>query len=160
MLTVPDEPCEGSRARCPRPRPPGTVHHRQSVAEHVHARERASVEDRRAARGFQEGQPQQYHDARAQIERVADEPISELEWRVRDDRFGAGGRLPLHQKIDAVITGGRDGLAVVNQAGHDDLWPASRRIRTGALWPAAGPHRQCGSRSARSNASVASGGVS
>jgi hypothetical protein len=74
------------------------MHHRQPLAEHVHAGEAAFFKDHRAAFAGVESQPQQHHDAGAEIERMLDELLGELVGRIRHDRFAAVRCLVLEQK--------------------------------------------------------------
>jgi len=61
--------------------------------------EATSFQDVGAPIGFHEGEAEEHYHPRTKPQCVADEFFDELERWVRDDGFGTGGRLTLHQKI-------------------------------------------------------------
>src|SRR5262245_21151910 len=98
MRAVPAEPAESHPAVAVlRALPAGAVHERQPLAEDVDARETDILEDVAAALTFEERQPQQENDARAELERFLCELLRQLERRVGDDAVTTFRWRALHQ---------------------------------------------------------------
>jgi len=118
MAAVPAKPGEGHTAVYFRPLPLGAVHHRKPLSKDVHARESASLEDLASALAFEEGKPQQHDDAGAQLQRVRNELLGELERWVCYDGFAAVRGLALHQEIAAVEV---CWISVINEIAANNL---------------------------------------
>ena len=92
-----------------------------------------------------------------ELERVRDELLGQLERWVRHDAFAAIRRLALHQEIAAVEV---RWVAVVDEIAADHLVTGGAQHLDDVAGAAAGSHSRWGSRSCRSSASTATGGVS
>ena len=92
-----------------------------------------------------------------EIERVGDEFRGQLERRVHHDAFAAVRRLALHQEVAAVEV---RRVAVVDEVAADHLVTGGAQYVDDVAGAAAGSQSRWGSRSCRSSASTATGGVS
>ena len=82
MVRIPDQPCIRSRGRRLRAVPAEPVHHRQSLAEHMHTSKLAAFKDWRAHLRFEERQPGKHDHLRAEVNGVSHELVCKTERRV------------------------------------------------------------------------------
>jgi hypothetical protein len=76
------------------------MEHRQTIPEHMDSSEPAAFEDLSPASRFQKRQARQHDYARAQIERMRDESINNLERRIGENALGADRHVRHCQKVD------------------------------------------------------------
>src|SRR5262245_32999114 len=101
MVATPHEPRERHPAIGLAALPIHSVHHGQALAEAVDPGESATLEDFRATIGFIKSPPKKHDHEWADLDRVCDELLDQLECRICQDALVAG-RHPLHQEVAPV----------------------------------------------------------
>ena len=74
------------------------MHHRQPLAEDVHASQAAALEDVAAPVAFEERQSQQHDHLRTEVERMSNELLSKLVRRIGDDCLDLFGQA-FHEEV-------------------------------------------------------------
>src|SRR5262249_10139315 len=82
VVAIPTKPSERHAGISLAALPAVAMHHRQALAENVHATEAAAFKDCCPAFGFEERQPQQHDHRWRQLERVRDKLIGVAKGRV------------------------------------------------------------------------------
>jgi hypothetical protein len=100
------------------------VHHWDSVAEAVNARETSIFEDIGATDALVKAPTQKHYDGRNQVERMLDELSRQLERRVSYDCLTAPWCTRFHKEIDARLT---VRASVIHKIRGDDLVTSSTK---------------------------------
>ena len=82
MGPVPHKPRERHEAGCAIPGPPVAMHHRQSIAKDMHARQGTVFQKISALDALQEREAEQHADERASLDRMTRKFVGKLERRI------------------------------------------------------------------------------